>query len=105
MLASDSGEAELDTLRRKIDIVDDELLELLRKRFDLVLKVWVFKAENNIPSLQQDRWEQVLADKRLKAERLGLDGEMVADIWNSIHKVAVDVENSIKARINWDNNV
>ena len=92
---TDKNKINLDILRQNIDSIDLEILELIKKRFEIVLDVWKFKLENNVPPLQQKRWKQVLDDKLTKAKEMWLDKMMIEEIWNSIHNWALRLEKSI----------
>ena len=53
--------------RKQIDDLDDQILKLLGKRFDIVRKVAKIKAKHGIPSFLHDRVEEV----RNRAVRIG----------------------------------
>ncbi|MDD4779927.1 MAG: chorismate mutase [Tissierellia bacterium] len=55
---------DLNSLREKIDLVDKELVELIEKRFNLVLQVGNYKMANNIPVLDENREELILSKCR-----------------------------------------
>ena len=83
---------ELENLRKKIDKIDNDILILLKKRFDIVKKVWILKKENNLPILQKERWEDLMKQKLEIAKELKLDIDLVKKIWESIHKSALERE-------------
>jgi len=86
---------DLDALREWIDKIDQNILDLLKQRFDLVLKVWEYKLKNNLAPLQSKRWESVLNDKIMKANSMWLDVKMIEDIWDAIHEWALRLEKSV----------
>ncbi len=51
---------DLKEIRNKIDQIDDQLNELFRLRMETVLEVAKYKAENNIPVLNQDREREIV---------------------------------------------
>lgn len=51
---------DLKEIRNEIDKIDDQLNELFRKRMDTVLQVAKYKAENNIPVLNQGREREII---------------------------------------------
>ena len=85
---------ELEDLREYIDELDDDLLELLSQRFDLVKRVKAVKTENGIGTLQQDRFEDILSRLTSESVEKGLDPEMVKEIWEVIHKYSLKVQES-----------
>ena len=54
---------ELQNLRREIDGIDRELVELFRRRMDVTARVGAYKRANGIPVLDQERERQVLQNK------------------------------------------
>ncbi len=62
---------ELQSLRRDIDAIDRELVELFRRRMDVTARVGAYKRERGIPVLDQERERQVLQNKgKLAGEEL-----------------------------------
>lgn len=85
---------ELENLRKEIDIVDNELLKLIQKRFEVVEKIWKYKKEKWIPIVQKDRWDEVLEKKLKIARNYNLNEELIANIWNNFHEVAIKNESN-----------
>ncbi|MBR6437934.1 MAG: bifunctional 3-deoxy-7-phosphoheptulonate synthase/chorismate mutase type II [Bacteroidales bacterium] len=85
----DEDEFVLQNLRKEIDIIDDELLNLLAKRMNVSEKIGEFKKEHKVAVLQMDRWSKVLEDHINKGVNLGLDEESVKDIFEIIHKDSI----------------
>lgn len=83
---------ELTKYREQIDLIDNQIIDLLSKRFLVVKQVWDFKKLNNIQPLQQNRWEEVLKTRKLKASKLNLDQNFIENIWEQIHKYALSLE-------------
>ena len=54
---------ELQTLRRDIDAIDRQLVELFRRRMDVTCQVGEYKRAQGIPVLDQERERQVLQNK------------------------------------------
>lgn len=54
---------ELENLRRDIDAIDRELVELFRRRMDVTARVGEYKRERGVPVLDQARERQVLRNK------------------------------------------
>ena len=76
----------LEQLRNQIDEVDQQIIDLLALRFELVKKVWERKKQNNIAPLQPKRWEKAWAKQK------GVNPNLVEKIWNLIHKEALNLE-------------
>jgi len=82
----------LKNFREQIDTLDREILYLLFRRFTLVDEIWKIKKQIWMNPLQEDRWQQVLQDKIEVWKEYWLNEEFIKDIWNRIHKEALDIE-------------
>ena len=80
----------LQNLRKEIDDIDDEILNLLAKRMMVSEKIGDFKKQNKVAVLQMDRWKQVLEHHINKGVGLGLNDESVKEIFEIIHKDSID---------------
>ena len=54
---------DLQSLRRDIDAIDRQMVELFRRRMDVTARVGAYKRERGIPVLDQERERQVLQNK------------------------------------------
>lgn len=89
----------LEDLRSQIDRVDKEILETISERFKIVEKIGEYKRDNNITTLQMNRWDSLLQDKIAKASGLNLDDEFVKAIYQLIHKESVNKQSEIAKNI------
>lgn len=51
----------LEPFRRRLDVLDDDIVRLLGERFDICRDVAAYKSEHEIPMMQPDRVEVVRA--------------------------------------------
>lgn len=86
----DKDEFVLQNLRKEIDEIDNELLNLLAKRMNVSEKIGDFKKQHNVTVLQMDRWKNILEDHINKGINLGLNSESVKEIFEIIHKDSID---------------
>ena len=77
----------LDELRVAIDATDDQLLELLAERGELVRAAWARKQAEGLERLDVAREAQVLTRLRARSAVLGLDPADVERIWREILRV------------------
>ena len=92
-----ASDAFLKEKRAQIDSLDKKLFEVLGARERVVKEIGVYKAKNNIPSLQAARFQQVL-DKGIEAgKKEGLSAEFVTELLNAIHKESLRIEDALKA--------
>ena len=80
----------LKDLRKEIDVIDDELLNLIAKRMHVSEKIGDFKKEHKVAVLQMDRWKSVMEDHINKGVNLGLNEESVKEIFEIIHKDSIE---------------
>jgi chorismate mutase len=91
-----SSDTFLQSKRSEIDSLDKKLFEVLGARERVVKEIGVYKAKNNIPSLQAARFQQVL-DKGIEAgKKEGLSAEFVTELLNAIHKESLRIEDALK---------
>ena len=82
----------IDALRARIDVIDENLLKLLKDRMGVSQAIGQYKKEHNVAILQAGRWEQVMNDAIAKGKALGLSEECVSAIMNAIHEESVKVQ-------------
>ncbi|MBP3203014.1 MAG: bifunctional 3-deoxy-7-phosphoheptulonate synthase/chorismate mutase type II [Bacteroidales bacterium] len=83
----------IEALRASIDVIDDNLLKLLKDRMDVSRKIGAYKKDHNVAIIQASRWEQVL--EGVKAKAGGLSEPFVEAVFNAIHDESVRVQNGI----------
>ncbi len=82
----------LDNLRKQIDNVDDQLLRVLAKRMHIVREIGKYKKANDIQPLDKKRWQKVLEDKVIKAQKLHLSERFITKLYYVIHTYALEIE-------------
>lgn len=75
--------------RTLIDDVDQQTLELLAQRMEIVRKIGLYKKESNIAILQIERWINVRAAALKKAAAMDISEAFVEDFINTIHKESI----------------
>jgi chorismate mutase len=91
-------EISLDTLRQEIDKEDWELLEVLARRFSLVTMVARLKKSEEIPLRDLERERRVLEDRTARGEAVGLDAELVEQVFRLIMDHSLQRQVSLHAR-------
>lgn len=82
----------LETYRKQIDEIDEQIIKLLASRLEIVKKVWEWKKENNMQPLQPSRWQQVLESRKQLAKKFWVNEELIEKIWDLIHEEALRLE-------------
>ena len=86
---------ELNRMRKLIDKIDEQMVDLQHSRTDLVKKIADFKFKNNITIFQLERWYEILKLRNRQAKKLGIDNKMIADIFEVIHKYSIITQTKI----------
>jgi len=82
-------ESRLDLLRNRIDSLDNELLEILASRTEIVKEIGAYKKENKVTALQIDRWTQMMESRTAMGKQLHLDPTFVKILFQLIHEDSV----------------
>lgn len=80
---------ELRTLRTQIDQVDRELIRLLAERKNIVTQIAVAKINQKVTALQTQRFEQLMNERMIMAESLGLNENFIKEIFEIIHEDSI----------------
>ena len=82
----------LEDLRKEIDIIDKQLVELIAKRIEVVKKIGIFKRQNNLQVVDEDRFNKVLEKVKHIALKKSISTNFIDEIYNIIHKYSCEVE-------------
>ena len=94
----------LNNLRRQIDMVDDELLELLGKRMNIAEDIGEVKKEKGVTILQTSRWEEIIEKASKKGALQGLSEKFMIRYLNAVHQESIDHQNEIMNQGELENN-
>ncbi len=79
----------LKELRRQIDDLDNQLLDLLSKRMRISREIGRYKKEHDMPILQTARYDEILNRRVNQAQDLEMDGEFMKVIYAAIHEESI----------------
>ena len=82
--------SQLGNLRSRIDIIDEQLLDLLKKRMDIADEIGALKKTNNVAILQNTRWHEILGKMILEGEQRNLSEEFVIQVFKAIHQESIN---------------
>jgi chorismate mutase len=85
----------LKELRSRIDQLDEDLLDLLAKRIEIVKEIGKLKKDYSIKISQVKRWREIIKDRLSKGKSLGLNEEFLMNLLQEIHKEAIKRQNEI----------
>ncbi len=80
---------DLSELRRQIDEIDDQLLELLAKRMRVSREIGTFKKEHNMTIIQTGRYDEILNKRIAQAETMSMNPEFMRIVLEAIHEESV----------------
>lgn len=76
-------------LRKQIDELDNELMNLLAKRMRVCREIGQYKKEHNMTILQTNRYSEILEKRGAQGSLCGISPESVASIFETIHEESV----------------
>jgi len=85
----------MDELRARIDLIDNDLLDLLARRMEVSDEIGMYKKQNNITILQPGRWDKILQKVFDKGGDKGLDNEFLEKVFKAIHQASIDRQTRI----------
>lgn len=85
----------LGELRGIIDEIDDELLNILRKRTQIIEQIGKYKKDHNITIFQLERWQEILRTRGQWADKLGLSRQHVEKICQLLHEESIRIQNGL----------
>lgn len=83
---------ELFNLRKQIDNLDENLLQIISERMSVVKKIGMLKKKNNLPALDTKRLREIQKSTQDNAKKLNLSKSFVQNLFNLIHKLALEIE-------------
>ena len=85
----------MEELRRQIDQLDDELMQILSERMKVADKIGIYKKENNITILQTIRWNEILQRGIVRCEQLGLSKDFIIKYFDAVHMESINHQNNV----------
>ncbi|NLA16011.1 MAG: bifunctional 3-deoxy-7-phosphoheptulonate synthase/chorismate mutase type II [Bacteroidales bacterium] len=85
----------IDAIRTRIDVLDDDLVNVLAKRMELVDHIGEVKKRGKIGIVQIERWNQVSDRTREQAVEKGLGEPFIEEVYKAIHQEAIKRQEKI----------
>ena len=76
-------------LRKQIDEIDNQLMEMLSKRMRVCSEIGHYKKEHNMTVLQTSRYNEILDKRGAQGALCGMAPEFVAKVFENIHEESV----------------
>ena len=76
-------------LRKQIDDLDNELMDLLAKRMRVCREIGQYKKEHNMTVFQANRYNEILEKRGAQGALCGMGAEFIASVFESVHEESV----------------
>ena len=76
-------------LRKQIDELDNQLMELLAKRMRVCREIGQYKKEHNMTVLQHARYNEILEKRGAQGSLCGMGADFVKAVFESVHEESV----------------
>lgn len=86
----------LGMFRKELDLLDNNLIDLLKDRMSVSAKIGKIKQKENVAILQSGRWSDILGNMLEAGEKSGLNKEFIKDIFKAIHVESIKIQHNIK---------
>lgn len=85
----------LEELRSSIDKIDDQIIQKIAERMQVVQKIGEFKRDNGVTILQVNRWDQIMHKRSAFASALKLDLNFTGKLLELIHSESIRKQTEI----------
>jgi len=92
---SGKEKTKLDRLRKEIDMIDEEIMNILASRMKISREIGQYKKENNMTILQSERWKEVLQKYFDRGSQSGLGAEFITRVIKSIHDESIEQQEKV----------
>ncbi len=76
-------------LRKQIDELDNQIMEILAKRMRVCREIGQYKKEHNMTVLQSARYTEILEKRGVQGSLCGMGSDFVTKVFESIHEESV----------------
>lgn len=76
-------------LRKQVDELDNELMNLLSKRMRVCREIGQYKKEHNMTVFQTNRYSEILDKRGAQGALLGMSPEFIAQVFEHVHEESV----------------
>jgi chorismate mutase len=85
----------LTQFRKMIDEVDDELINVLKKRMTIIEQIGEYKKEHDLTIFQLERWQEILRSRIQWAEKLGIPRAHTEKICQLLHEESIRIQTEL----------
>lgn len=95
----------LSEIRKKIDTIDNKIMNLLAERSSIIPFVYKYKKENNISQFQPWREKELIESKVQTARELWISEDVIKDIFHSLIKESHKIQSKLANEDNKKSNI
>ena len=88
-------EDKLSQFRKMINEVDDELINVLKKRMTIIEQIGEYKKEHGLTIFQLERWQEILRTRSEWAEKLGIPRAHTEKICQLLHEESIRIQTEV----------
>jgi chorismate mutase len=88
--------SDLNVLRDRIDLLDNEILALISSRMAISKTIGEVKRGNKMTVLQSNRWSTIVNNNLKKCKKLNLDKTFVKAFLETVHTESIRIQDSLK---------
>ena len=85
----------LEQLRKEINLIDDDLINVLASRMQISKQIGEYKKEHDITILQQKRWEEIIKKYLDKGANHGLSAKFIDRFIKAVHDESIRQQEEI----------
>jgi chorismate mutase len=85
----------LSQFRNMIDEVDDELINVLKKRMSIIQEIGDYKKEHHITIFQLERWQEILRTRAQWAEKIGIPKAFIEKTCQLLHEESIRIQTEV----------
>jgi chorismate mutase len=89
----------LSAFRDEISLMDNELLQLLKNRMAVSIKIGELKKQNQMTVYQTSRWNEILEKSILQGEQFGLGEEFIRGMMELIHLESIRKQEEVLDKV------
>ena len=90
--------SQLEQLRERIDHLDQEIVEILSMRKQLIENIGHYKKENNVTVFQLERWNEILSTRMEWGKSKNISPQYIQEIYKAIHDESIRIQTEIMGK-------
>lgn len=83
---------DLNKLRENINEIDEQFLDLIAQRIEVVKAVGEYKKERGLPVIDRKREEELLQKLIQRGKKYSLDESIIRKVWKDFFEIAYELE-------------